>query len=159
MEQCDSLPPVQDALKCNSCKTIKVRSSKSIEDRDSIDECLHELKKLAEDGINSKEMSTRHLSDFVYRYSARIETLLKETYAPIEYESLRDKAKDMAFTLSKIEEEAHKCAMCDGDEQNGYSSKQFLKEVCYLLHQSLGYHNTAEFNTNKQLEKMEKNKR
>lgn len=58
----------------------------------------------------------------------------------LHYESLRDKALDMAWTLRKIDQELHAAAQCEGDYPGGYPSKKLLPELCKIMYASQGYH-------------------
>ena len=58
----------------------------------------------------------------------------------LEYESLRDKALDMAYALRKIDRELHDAAQCEGDYPGGYPSKKLLPELCKIMYASQGYH-------------------
>lgn len=64
---------------------------------------------------------------------------------PLIYESLRDKALDMAWTLRKIDRELQDAAQCEGDYPGGYPSKKLLPELCKIMYASQGYHNWDEF--------------
>ena len=58
----------------------------------------------------------------------------------LHYESLRDKALDMAWTLRKIDQELHVAAQCEGDYLGGYPNKKLLPELCKIMYASQGYH-------------------
>lgn len=58
----------------------------------------------------------------------------------LHYESLRDKALDMAWTLRKIDLELHDAAQCEGDYPGGYPSEKLLPELCKIMYASQGYH-------------------
>ena len=61
-----------------------------------------------------------------------------ECITALEYESLFDEALNMARDLKEIEKEVHDCALCDGREECGYSSKMLLEKLSYILFKSFG---------------------
>ena len=63
----------------------------------------------------------------------------------LNYESLRDKALDMAWTLRQIDRELHSAAQCEGDYPGGYPSKDLLPNLCKIMYSSQGYHQLPEF--------------
>ena len=69
----------------------------------------------------------------------------------LNYESLRDKALDMAWTLRKIDMELHNAAQCEGDYPGGYPSENLLPNLCKIMYASTGYHNADEMLTAKEL--------
>ena len=69
----------------------------------------------------------------------------------LNYESLRDKALDMAWTLRRIDRELHHAAQCEGDYPGGYPSKDLLPNLCKIMYASQGYHNLDEMLTAKEL--------
>ncbi len=69
----------------------------------------------------------------------------------LNYESLRDKALDMAWTLRKIDRELHSAAQCEGDCPGGYPSDELLSNLCKIMYASEGYHNADEMLTAKEL--------
>lgn len=69
----------------------------------------------------------------------------------LNYESLRDKALDMAWTLRKIDRELHNAAQCEGDYPGGYPSKELLPNLCKIMYASQGYHNEDDMLTAKEL--------
>ena len=69
----------------------------------------------------------------------------------LKYESLRDKALDMAWTLRKIDRELHNAAQCEGDYPGGYPSENLLPNLCKIMYASMGYHNADEMLTAKEL--------
>lgn len=58
----------------------------------------------------------------------------------LEYESLRDKAMDMAWVLRRIDRELHDAAQCEGDYPGGYPSERLLPNLCKIMYSSHGYH-------------------
>lgn len=76
-------------------------------------------------------------------------TKKKERYAAfiskLQYESLRDKALDMAWTLRKIDRELQDAAQCEGDYPGGYPSEKLLPNLCKIMYASQGYHDWDEF--------------
>ena len=58
----------------------------------------------------------------------------------LRYESLRDKALDMAWTLRKIDEELKMAAQCEGDYPGGYPPSQLLPNLCKIMYASQKYH-------------------
>lgn len=58
----------------------------------------------------------------------------------LRYESLRDKALDMAWTLRKIDEELEMAAQCEGDYPGGYSPEKLLPNLCKIMYASQKYH-------------------
>ena len=69
----------------------------------------------------------------------------------LNYESLRDKALDMAWTLRKIDRELHNAAQCEGDYPGGYPSEKLLPNLCKIMYASKGYHNSDDMLTAKEL--------
>lgn len=67
-----------------------------------------------------------------------------EKIEPLHYESLRDKALDMAWTLRKIDRELSIAAQCEGDYPGGYPSKKLLPELCKIMYASHHYHELPE---------------
>ena len=74
----------------------------------------------------------------------------KERYS-LQYESMRDKALAMAYTLRRIDRELHHAAQCEGDYPGGYPSKELLPNLCKIMYASEGYHNSDEMLTAKEL--------
>ena len=68
----------------------------------------------------------------------------KSAIKPLRYESLRDKALDMAQTLRKIDRELSNAAQCEGDYPGGYPSEKLLPELCKIMYASQRYYNLAE---------------
>ena len=69
----------------------------------------------------------------------------------LNYESLRDKALDMAWTLRKIDRELRNAAQCEGDYPGGYPSEELLPNLCKIMYASGGYHNSDDMLTEKEL--------
>ena len=65
----------------------------------------------------------------------------------LHYESLRDKALDMAWTLRKIDQELSFAAQCEGDYPGGYPSEKLLPELCKIMYASQHYHDLPEMLT------------
>lgn len=68
---------------------------------------------------------------------------MTETEA-LQYESLRDKALDMAWTLRKIDEELEMAAQCEGDYPGGYPPEKLLPNLCKIMYASQKYHTLPE---------------
>lgn len=64
----------------------------------------------------------------------------QEPIANIHYQSIFDEALAMARTLQKIEDKTHLCAMTDGKKECGYSSDDYLSDICRILYSAEGYH-------------------
>ena len=62
----------------------------------------------------------------------------------LHYESLKDKALDMARTLRKIDHELSDAAQCEGDYPGGYPSEKLLPELCKIMYASQRYHELPE---------------
>ena len=62
----------------------------------------------------------------------------------LHFESLRDKALDMALTLRKIDRELSDAAQCEGDYPGGYPAKKLLPELCKIMYASHRYHDLPE---------------
>lgn len=62
----------------------------------------------------------------------------------LRYESLRDKALDMAWTLRKIDAELERAAQCEGDYPGGYPPEKLLPNLCKIMYASQGYHELPE---------------
>lgn len=63
----------------------------------------------------------------------------KEHYS-LHYESIRDKALAMAYTLRKIDRELREAAQCEGDYPGGYKPEDLLPNLCKIMYASEGYH-------------------
>lgn len=63
----------------------------------------------------------------------------KERYS-LHYESMRDKALAMAYTLRRIDQELRHAAQCEGDYPGGYKSEDLLPNLCKIMYASEGYH-------------------
>ena len=74
----------------------------------------------------------------------------KEHYA-LRYESLRDKALAMAYTLRKIDRELRDAAQCEGDYPGGYPPEKLLPNLCKIMYASEGYHEEDDMLTAKEL--------
>ena len=64
----------------------------------------------------------------------------------LNYESLRDKALDMAWTLRKIDRELHSAAQCEGDYPGGYPADKLLPNLCKIMYANLGNFNDERYN-------------
>jgi len=71
----------------------------------------------------------------------------EETIHPLIYESLRDKALDMAWTLRKIDRELSDAAQFEGDHPGGYPSENLLPALCKIMYASQQYHTLEELKT------------
>lgn len=56
----------------------------------------------------------------------------------LEYESLFDDARNMAFTLRKIDQELRIAAQCEGDHPGGYPLSRLLPELCKIMYSNIG---------------------
>lgn len=74
----------------------------------------------------------------------------KERYT-LHYESLRDKALAMAYTLRKIDRELRDAAQCEGDYPGGYPPEKLLPNLCKIMYASEGYHEEDDMLTAKEL--------
>ena len=73
-----------------------------------------------------------------------------KVYSDLEYESMRDKALAMAYTLRKIDKELHLAAQSEGDYPGGYKSEDLLPNLCKIMYASEGYHRMDEMLTEKE---------
>ena len=80
---------------------------------------------------------------------AKLEQAAENAVSALEYESLFDEALNMARDLKEIEKEVHDCALCDGREECGYSSKMLLEKLSYILFKSFGYHRQDKYDLKK----------
>ena len=62
----------------------------------------------------------------------------------LRYESLRNKALDMAWTLRRIDRELRNAAQCEGDYSGGYPSERLLPQLCKIMYASQGFHEDEE---------------
>lgn len=74
----------------------------------------------------------------------------KESYS-LHYESMRDKALAMAYTLRKIDRELRHAAQCEGDYPGGYRPEDLLPNLCKIMYASEGYHEEDDMLTAKEL--------
>ena len=80
----------------------------------------------------------------------------KSAIKPLHYESLRDKALDMAQTLRKIDRELSSAAQCEGDYPGGYPSEKLLPELCKIMYASQQYHTLPEMLTDAERARIKK---
>jgi len=74
----------------------------------------------------------------------------------LHYESLRDKALDMAYTLRKIDQELSNAAQCEGDYPGGYPSEKLLPQLCKIMYASQQYHTLPEMLTDAERARIKK---
>ena len=74
----------------------------------------------------------------------------KECYS-LHYESMRDKALAMAYTLRRIDRELRHAAQCEGDYPGGYKPEDLLPNLCKIMYASEGYHEEDDMLTAKEL--------
>jgi hypothetical protein len=74
----------------------------------------------------------------------------RERYS-LHYESLRDKALAMAYTLRKIDRELRDAAQCEGDYPGGYKPEDLLPNLCKIMYAAEGYHEEDDMLTAKEL--------
>lgn len=74
----------------------------------------------------------------------------RERYT-LRYESMRDKALAMAYTLRKIDRELREAAQCEGDYPGGYKPEDLLPNLCKIMYASEGYHEEDDMLTAKEL--------
>ena len=74
----------------------------------------------------------------------------------LHYESLRDKALDMAYTLRKIDQELSNAAQCEGDYPGGYPSEKLLPQLCKIMYASQQYHMLPEMLTDAERARIKK---
>lgn len=74
----------------------------------------------------------------------------------LHYESLRDKALDMAYTLRKIDQELSDAAQCEGDYPGGYPSEKLLPQLCKIMYASQQYHTLPEMLTDAERARIKK---
>ena len=74
----------------------------------------------------------------------------------LHYESLRDKALDMAYTLRKIDRELSDAAQCEGDYPGGYPSEKLLPQLCKFMYASQQYHELPEMLTDAERARIKK---
>lgn len=74
----------------------------------------------------------------------------------LHYESLRDKALDMAYTLRKIDRELSDAAQCEGDYPGGYPSEKLLPQLCKIMYASQQYHELPEMLTDAERARIKK---
>ena len=69
----------------------------------------------------------------------------------MRYESMRDKALAMAYTLRRIDQELRHAAQCEGDYPGGYKPEDLLPNLCKIMYASEGYHEEDDMLTAKEL--------
>ena len=74
----------------------------------------------------------------------------KERYT-LRYESMRDKALAMAYTLRRIDRELREAAQCEGDYPGGYPPEKLLPNLCKIMYAAEGYHEEDDMLTAKEL--------
>ena len=58
----------------------------------------------------------------------------------LRYESMRDKALAMAYTLRQIDRELHFAAQGEGNHPGAYKSEDLLPNLCKIMCAAEGYH-------------------
>ena len=69
----------------------------------------------------------------------------------LRYESMRDKALSMAYTLRQIDRELRLAAQCEGDYPGGYKPENLLPRLCKIMYASEGYHEEDDMLTQREL--------
>lgn len=69
----------------------------------------------------------------------------------LRYESMRDKALAMAYTLRQIDRELRLAAQCEGDYPGGYKPEDLLPKLCKIMYAAEGYHEEDEMLTQREL--------
>ena len=81
----------------------------------------------------------------------------KELYS-LRYESMRDKALAMAYTLRQIDRELRHAAQSEGDYPGGYKPEDLLPNLCKIMYAAEGYHEEDEMLTKSELARKYPNK-
>lgn len=76
----------------------------------------------------------------------------------LRYESMRDKALSMAYTLRQIDRELRLAAQCEGDYPGGYKPENLLPRLCKIMYASEGYHEEDDMLTQMELVRKYPNK-
>lgn len=76
----------------------------------------------------------------------------------LHYESMRDKALAMAYTLRQIDRELRLAGQCEGDYPDAYKSEDLLPNLCKIMYAADGYHEEDDMLTQSELARKYPNK-